>query len=314
MNARQVMTFTAAPPYGPMYRKILFGRRRPGLKPGGRLPELAAECASLAISAGNLAAYKQVCGISGEGVPLLYPHVMTGSLHFAIMTHDAFPISMMGAVHTRNHILQHRPLRVSETYSVLCSLDTHRVAKAGIELDVSTVISSGGERVWESISTYFARGKYGEAGEPSARAQIAGAVPEDEADAWHIPPGTGRRFAKVCGDYNPIHLYPITAKLFGFKRDVVHGMWAAASCLARLGASQDTAVQCDLLFKGPTFTKSNVRLLRAQAGDDVRFDLYCGKNPKPTISGCCRAADSAAVLVNPSEAAPQREDQRDASA
>jgi hypothetical protein len=297
MSAKQVMTFSAPPAYGPMYRKILFGRRRPGLKPGGQLPELAAECASLEISAGNLAAFRQVCGITGEGVPVLYPHVMTGSLHFAIMTHDDFPISMMGAVHLRNHILQHRPLRVSEPYGVVCSLDAHRVAKAGIELDVSTVISSGGARVWESISTYFVRGKYGEAGEPSTRAQLGGGVPDEEAAAWHIPPGTGRRYAKVCGDYNPIHLFPITAKLFGFKRDVVHGMWAAAVCFARLNASPDTAVQCDLLFKGPTFTHSDVRLLRAKGGDGVRFDLYCGKNPKPTIAGWWRAADTTALVV-----------------
>lgn len=39
---------------------------------------------------------------------------------------------------------------------------------------------------------------------------------------------TGLRFAAVVSDYNPIHLYPATAKLFGFKRPIAHGMFVAA--------------------------------------------------------------------------------------
>ena len=287
-----------------MYRKILFGKRRPGLKPGADLPVLLAECSPLTVSAENLAAYRHVCGVEGENLPLLYPHVLTGSLHFAIMTHDTFPVSMMGAVHLRNHILQRRPLQASESFSAVCKLDAHRIAKSGIELDVSTVVSSGGERVWESISTYLARGKFGEPSPPSARAQIDGATPETEVAAWHIPKGTGRRFAKVCGDYNPIHLSPITAKLFGFKRDIVHGMWAVAVCLARLETAGDAAARCDLLFKGPTFVNSDVRLLKAQDDNGLRFELFCGKNPKPTISGLWAAADASDSLVDSAEAAP----------
>jgi len=39
---------------------------------------------------------------------------------------------------------------------------------------------------------------------------------------------TGLRFAAVVADYNPIHLYPWSAKLFGFKRAIAHGMFVAA--------------------------------------------------------------------------------------
>jgi len=298
MATHDVMTFSAPPSYGPMYRKILFGKRRPGLKAGTPLPALAAECASLSIDHDNLSAYREVCGVHHDFVPILYPHVMTGSLHFAIMTHDEFPLSMMGALHLRNHVLQHRPLSPSDTFKVVCSLDAHRRAKAGMELDVSTILTRGEERVWESISTYLVRGKFGEPEEQPARAQIAEAMPEDEAASWHIPPGTGRRYAKVCGDYNPIHLHPLTAKLFGFKRDIVHGMWAAGTAIANLDLPQEDAAFCDLLFKGPTYMNSTVRLLRASVEDGVRFDLYAGSNPKPTINGWWRKAEPHAQLVS----------------
>ena len=66
MCGKNVVTFSAPPAFGPMYLKVLLGLRRPGLKPGGRLPSLAAECPSLSVSANNLAAYRHVCGINGE--------------------------------------------------------------------------------------------------------------------------------------------------------------------------------------------------------------------------------------------------------
>ena len=44
----------------------------------------------------------------------------------------------------------------------------------------------------------------------------------------------GRRYAAVSGDRNPIHLYPLTAKALGFPRQIAHGMWSKARCVAAL--------------------------------------------------------------------------------
>jgi hypothetical protein len=115
--------------------------------------------------------------MNGEAVPLLYPHVIASSLHLAILTHEEFPLSAMGALHLRNHVLQRRPLKTSENLSVLRALDSSRVAKAGIELDISTVFCSKQERIWESISMYLMRGNYGEPEEASPRAQLPGRTP-----------------------------------------------------------------------------------------------------------------------------------------
>jgi hypothetical protein len=39
-----------------------------------------------------------------------------------------------------------------------------------------------------------------------------------EATRWYADSDIGRRYAKVCGDYNPIHLSAVSARLFGFPR------------------------------------------------------------------------------------------------
>jgi hypothetical protein len=298
MSAADTMTFDTPPAFGPIYRKVLFGKKRPGLRAGATLPQLAAECKGVRIDAANLALYRSVCHIEGgAAVPLLYPHVLTGSLHLAIMTHEAFPLSMMGAVHLRNHVLGRRVLDPAEPFDIHCSLDAHRPAKAGVELDVSTTLTdASGARAWESISTYLVRGKFGEAVELPARVNIAEVEPTAEVAAWFVPSGTGRKYARVCGDWNPIHISTITAKLFGFKSEIVHGMWAAAVCLGKLPEAGG-AEQCDLLFKGPTFMRSKVRLLRADADGGSRFDLFCGSNPKPSIAAWRRPVNASAKLV-----------------
>jgi hypothetical protein len=48
---------------------------------------------------------------------------------------------------------------------------------------------------------------------------------------WSLPDFLGRQYAKVSGDYNPIHLHPILAQAFGFRGTVLHG-WCSASKVA----------------------------------------------------------------------------------
>ncbi|MGW7789257.1 MaoC family dehydratase, partial [Streptomyces tricolor] len=54
---------------------------------------------------------------------------------------------------------------------------------------------------------------------------------------WSLGGDVGRRYGAVSGDRNPIHLYPLTARLFGFPRAIAHGMWTVARCLAAHGTS-----------------------------------------------------------------------------
>ena len=48
------------------------------------------------------------------------------------------------------------------------------------------------------------------------------------------PRDIGRRYGRVTGDLNPIHLSALSARLFGFRRAIAHGMWTKARALAAL--------------------------------------------------------------------------------
>ncbi len=51
---------------------------------------------------------------------------------------------------------------------------------------------------------------------------------------WKLAGDLGRRYGAVSGDRNPIHLYPLTAKAFGFPTNIAHGMWTLARSLSAL--------------------------------------------------------------------------------
>jgi hypothetical protein len=53
---------------------------------------------------------------------------------------------------------------------------------------------------------------------------------------WRVPGDIGRRYARVSGDSNPIHLHPLTAKALGQPGAIAHAMWTKARCLAALEA------------------------------------------------------------------------------
>jgi hypothetical protein len=67
-----------------------------------------------------------------------------------------------------------------------------------------------------------------------------------KTDTLAITENTGWRYARVSGDFNPIHLTARTAKMFGFKQAVAHGMfdgtlsWFGSSRAAVRAYSVDT--------------------------------------------------------------------------
>ncbi|MEU6349804.1 MaoC/PaaZ C-terminal domain-containing protein [Streptomyces sp. NPDC047072] len=86
---------------------------------------------------------------------------------------------------------------------------------------------------------------------------------------WRLAGDIGRRYAAASGDRNPIHLYPLTARLFGFPRAIAHGMWTVARCLAAHGTPEAALVRAE--FKAPVLLPGTV----TYAADAERFEL-CG--------------------------------------
>ena len=171
-----------------------------------------------------------MCGFApSQALPFTYPHMLAFPLHMGIMTDGSFPYPAIGTVHVRNAITRHRPIAPTEILDVSARADNLRAHPKGTVFDLLTTVWAGEETVWESTSTYLRVGKGDDSvkpeGEPFDLVRAAGTE-------WRLGGDLGRRYAAVSGDHNPIHLYPLTAKAFGFKRQIAHGMWSKARCVA----------------------------------------------------------------------------------
>jgi acyl dehydratase len=130
----------------------------------------------------------------------------------------------------------------------------------GATVDLCASVSAAGAEVWRGRSTYLARGAAAPAGAPDADVTVSVVGLDRTAAQWRVPADTGRRYAKVSGDVNPIHLSSLSAKAFGFKRAIAHGMWAQARALSALSGRLPGAVDVDVAFRKPLFLPSTVTL------------------------------------------------------
>ena len=141
----------------------------------------------------------------------------------------------------------------------------------------------GSELVWEEISTNLSRGS----GEPDARAP-SGPPSSSELPAtatWRLNGDLGRRYAAVSKDYNPIHIHALTARAFGFKSAIAHGMWTKARCVAALGPEVPGACTIEVAFKRPILLPSTVTFAELRDGDQIRFGVRDRKRDRSHLDG-----------------------------
>lgn len=247
---------------------------------GGELPS-STRSAEVVVDPAHLAAYNEVCGFRvGGTVPITYPHVLGFGLQLELMTERAFPFALPGLVHVGNRITRSRPVTAAEPLSLHVHTENLRPHERGQQFDVVTTAAVAGETVWTDTSTYLKRGT----GSGSGTA----AEPPPPTAVWRVPGDIGRRYAKVSGDRNPIHLHPLAARAFGFPRAIAHGMWTKARCLAAFEGRLPDACTVDVRFRAPVPLPATVDF--SSTPDGTRFALHDPRTGKPHLTGAVQPA------------------------
>lgn len=258
---------------------------KPGKMKQETLPPISASMKNVKPSMQKINAYNKVCGFSAAGsMPITYPHILCYPLHMEMMISPEFPFPMLGLVHVKNEITQHRAIGNQELLNIHTELTGPEVVAKGYEFTLLSKITVGGALAWESKVTYLARAKTPVEDKKSGH-QTETFEPAHQ-DFWDLPKDLGRRYAKVSGDSNPIHLYGLTAKLFGFPRAIAHGMWSKAYALAALEDSlPENALRVSVSFKLPMMLPNKVLFQYSQSGDHIEFRLKDKNGEKPHMAG-----------------------------
>jgi acyl dehydratase len=263
----------------------------PGVRKTGGDPSALHELRSATVTRDHVSAYAAVCGYpEKDTAPLTFPHVLAFPLHMAVMTSPEFPFPAIGTIHLANRITQHRPIAIGETLQVEVHASPVRAHSKGRAVDFIAAAHVAGAKVWESTSTYLRRGR------PDADVGSDSAVGDSEPAevvpgrvTWRLSGDVGRRYAAVSGDHNPIHLYSVTAKAFGFRRQIAHGMWSLARCVAALENRLPDAVTVEAAFKKPILLPSTVAFgqhpATGRSGVGIAFALTSPRSGTPHVVG-----------------------------
>ena len=256
----------------------------PGIRKSGNddLSDLAIRRPPFEIRREHVTAYADVCGFPAKDtVPLTYPHILGFPLHLRVMSDPAFPFAALGGVHLTNTITTHRPIAVGETVEVGVRPENLQPHAKGRTVDFVTEVTSDGELVWEGRSTYLRRGR-GSSDAPTG--PVFDDVPASGL-TWRLGSDLGRRYAAVSGDHNPIHLYALTAKALGFPRQIAHGMWSKARCVAALENRLPDAVTVEVAFKKPILLPGSVAFASKLTDTGFAFALTDPKSGAPHVLG-----------------------------
>ena len=143
--------------------------------------------------------------------------------------------------------------------------------------------------MYAAVGTYLARTGHSATGLPAWEERDM-TLPDDISELTPIQASGGliRRYARVSGDYNPIHLSQVTAKLFGFKRAIAHGMWTAARVISDLQASRQLSGQeIDIQFKRPLFLPGKAKAVVGLTSENTSFSVLSeGTASEPTVYMC----------------------------
>mgnify|MGYP000235112905 FL=1 len=272
-----------------MFRALVLPRK--GFKTSVGLPIIKATWTGAQADQRVLNDYLAMLNLGkSANLPILYPHVMAGSMHMNMLSHKSFPVRLLGLVHLKNRITQYKAIPVDAVMDIHSEIASYRLVEKGLEFDFTTVATINDEKVWEEVSTSFKAGRFGGKTNPSKEKsfELYSLKDSEKAGSWNVPNNRGKKYAKITGDYNPIHMSPLAAKLFGFKRDIAHGFGVLAEAIEystaiALAGGVEKALRVDVVFKGPIYLNNDVYLHQNSQQNANRFDVYCGKNPKPSI-------------------------------
>lgn len=201
------------------------------------------------IDLAHIERYRRFFDFRRSTPPLTYFYLLAQRAQLALMFDRRFPHSIPGLIHSGNELRLHAIPRADSNLEIQVSLlpqatgDTHKVT-------FTVEVTQAGRSLLSGSSEYRLPGK---------RRRLPGAPVEPEeppeslvAADWQFEKSLIRRYARLAGDYNPIHLSAMLARRFGFSGAIAHGMYVVARAAATIeNGSSRPLLAISAVFRRP---------------------------------------------------------------
>lgn len=244
------------PPRSALYFKALKTLFRKGRHPLTK--PISGPWWQVSVDQRELDAFRAHCEWTQPGLPITWLFVLAGSPQVALLADRRCPYPAPGLIHTSVRLKLALPGEyVPDAVRIRATLSEAGVVEAGRDLKMECELQAlDGSPVGNCTSTL--RFRNGNPADRKHRAQRPHEVDASETTMLSYSKARGRQYAKISGDYNPIHLAVPTARLFGFRRPIAHGMDSLARCLAAV--TDRPPVFAESRFRRPVFLPATTRL------------------------------------------------------
>jgi hypothetical protein len=192
------------------------------------------------LDADHVRRYSDAFGFPPGPVPLTYLYLLAQRAQLATMLDRAIPFRIVGLIHVSNELAMLCDVRTDAPMVLVTTLSMPKpAANKAVECVLETVASADGKPVLTCTSRYLI--KRGQRVKHST-ASSSVAPMRDVIGEWVVTADAGRRYAALSGDWNPIHLWPWSARLMGMHAPIIHGMETMARVCAAFEQSANRRV------------------------------------------------------------------------
>ena len=218
----------------------------------------------------NKAHYRAFCENVGwtqaSQIHPLYLQMLSLPLQMQCLLDKNSPFPLLGLIHCGNKVKIVGPCNIDESFEYRVKFSDVRAHNRGWEVDISLQAFQFGQCVYHAISSYLVKVKAVHVAPKILTVESHSEdtdIPKHRLATLDVKTDTGRRYAKISGDYNPIHLYSLTARIFGFKRPIAHGMWTLARAISLIPLQHEQAfTEVNCRFKRPVLLPSQVNVFQ----------------------------------------------------
>ena len=216
--------------------------------------------------------YQAAFGFDGEAVPITFLYLLAQRAQLAAMLDRPTPFKITGLIHVENTLVMHDPIDPARPLAITTKVAMQPPAANGaIHCLLETQAFDGERLAFVCSSDYLVKRGSKATGGKSPPAETPAGKPLGQ---WTLARDAGRRYAALSGDWNPIHLWPWSARLMGMRTPIIHGahtMAQACALLEKDAGRRVSSIRCR--FRSPVPLGATISLAEGNAAGD--FAALC---------------------------------------
>ena len=236
------------------------------------------------IDAAHLKSFRQYFGFRTD-VPLSYLYTMAQRAQAALMLDKAFKLPIPGMVHLGNQLEKKAEPDPDIPFDITISAQVDYKESGSLKPVFLVELSQNGQVVTVCKSLNLIKRK-----SKTKKHKKVVTAPQQQTTheaIWKYDTRTGKEYANVSGDKNPIHTSLIFARIMGFGKSIMHGWYSVCKVEQYLEENEGLAVsEIDSSFLSPILLPSQARFVLQKGEKGVfNYQLLDDASEKILLNG-----------------------------